>query len=160
MAKSNKKIFENWKEEQVVFEQVSVSSMKKKMGKKGIERLRRKLNTMIVDVSSTANFFHVSDVSLLEKFSVPSVDQFKKNFAQIYALLDGDVGAFVAHLKKSGFANKKLNTREKKRGIDAVVKKYNDWYKILFELEDDEERDEFLFSIANKFFEFCFNSPL
>jgi hypothetical protein len=158
VKKNKSEIFKNWREEQVIFEQVSVETMKKKVGKKGIERLRRKLNTMIVDISSMTNFFHVTEVpEFFEKFSVPSVDEFKKLFSQIYVLLEGDIGAFVAHLKKNGFANKKLNAREKKRGIDAVVKKYNDWYKILFDLEDEEERDEFLFSIANKFFEFCFS---
>ena len=152
-----KDVFKNWIEEQEIFDTMSLTDMKKKLRKQNINRLKRRIKALTVDLRTVSTFFHLTDMSeFLKKYSFPSKEEVEARFAEIYDLLDGDVETFIKSLQKSGFTNKMLNAREDNQGINTVTKKHDNWFEILFDLEDEDERDEFLFTIANKFYEFCF----
>jgi len=149
--------FKNWREDQTVFDSVSIASMKKKVTQKHVERLRRQLRNHVADLLSPASFFSISELSnFLSSYKIPKSDLLKKHFCKIYEILDRDIGEFIDHLEASHFVSKSLNARENSRGVDPTTKKYTDWFSFLFDCDDEDEEDQLLFEISNRFFEFCF----
>jgi hypothetical protein len=150
-------IFKTWIEEQIVFGPIKISSMVEDLEKRNIEKLRRLLTRLSADLLATASFFDFSEIhQFISSYKIPTPKQMEKKFSPIYSLLDGDISKFIASLEKNNFSIELLNAREKKQGVNSVSKKHDDWMDILFGQDDDERKDEFLFNIANKFFEFCF----
>lgn len=152
-----KDIFKNWIEEQVIFNRIRIDSMSKHLPKKNLAKLKRRFSRQILDLQAMAGFF---DISLLNDFlvnySIPHEKEFSKKFAQIYSLLEKDIGQFIDYLRSNHLATASLNKMEKKQSINTVSKKHDNWFDLLFDQEDDEEKDEFLFTVANNMFEYCF----
>ena len=150
-------VFKNWKDDQDVYRSVSVSSMKKDLENKTVNKLRRLFDKHVSDLQTLSAFFDPDDMgSFLSNYKILPVKKLFQKFVEMYDLLDGDVEAFILHFEKIGFLSKRLSSTEKRQGINTVVKKYNDIFDILFDHDDEDKKDEFLFTVANKFFEFCF----
>lgn len=151
-----KDIFKTWKDEQDIYGQISISSMKKHLEKRNVNRMKRKFSFHLSDAQTIAGMFDPKLSDFLQDYKMPSSKELESRFLKMYSLLEGDIDTFISHLVDKNFKSKRLNSVEKKQGVNAVVKKYTDIFDYLFDQEDDDDKDVFLFSVANKFFEYCF----
>jgi len=153
-----KDVFKNWVDDQVVFNRVRIDSMFEQLSKKNITKLKKRMKKQIIELQAMAGFFNVSILNdFLARYSLPSEKELQRTFAHIYSLLERDIGQLVEYLRDNGVASEPLNKIENKQGINTVSKKHEEWVDFLFDQEDDEGKDEFLFTVANNFFEYCFN---
>jgi len=153
-----KDVFKTWIEDQVVFNTITIASMAAGLSKKNISKLKRKIVRQIAEIRSLTGFFDVSELNdFLMNYELPKEKSLKQNFIKLYDLLDGDVITFIEYLREKGIANEELSKIEKKQSVNTVIKKHDTWFDLLLDQDDDEEKEEMLFTIANRFFEFCFS---
>jgi hypothetical protein len=151
------RMFKTWIDGQIVFSPIKISSMIDSFNKKNVKKLKILMKRLCADLLAAASFFDFSEIhQFISSYKIPTSKQMEKKISPIYALLDGDVSKFIAHLEKNNFSTKLLSGQEKKQDLDTVSKKHTDWMEILFFKDDRKIKDEFLFNVANKFFEFCF----
>jgi len=79
-----------------------------------------------------------------------------KNLSFLYDLLENDVPGFIDYLKFNGLESADLDNEERPDS-SKVIQKYNGLLRMLFAHADFFKEHEYLFSIANRLFEFCFS---
>ncbi len=156
-----KDIFANWREDQEVYDYVPINSMPKHLKERNINRLEDILYKSIAELLPVAAMFSFKDISeFLQDYKFPNNTEVKKRFYKIYDLLEKDVTQFIDYLKDNNLCSINLDNIEEKQGINRVAKKYTDMLDILFRKygRESNRKEEFLFAVANRFFEFCFSA--
>ncbi|MBT3456105.1 hypothetical protein HN446_03520 [bacterium] len=133
VKKDASEVFNKWISNQNVFGDINLELMSKYRTKKNIANLSK------IDPIE-------HDKALIQHLSQPS----------IYSQLETDMTGFIQALMNSSFAEEKTNEKEKAVHFKQVTKKYNGLFYTLFDTEDTKLQKQFLFSLANHFFEFCF----
>lgn len=87
----------------------------------------------------------------------PISPDFAKNLGLIYALLQNDISGFVGFLKKSNFVTPAVVRSEADVTSHDVIEKDNALIDLFFVQPNEEQKEEFLFATANRFFEYCFS---
>lgn len=83
----------------------------------------------------------------------------KRELTTIFKLLQNNIAGFVAYLKKCGFESEELNKKEAATYFNDVIEQHKGLMSVLFARADSVLENEYLFTVANHFFEFCFLSP-
>jgi len=78
-----------------------------------------------------------------------------RNLGYIYELLEHDIPGFVDFLRHHGLESEHVNQDDKNVNFHDVIKKYCWFMQLLFACDSSLET-EYLFSCANRFFEFFF----
>lgn len=86
-------------------------------------------------------------------------DLARQELTRVYQLLQSNVGGFVAYLKNSGFESTMLNKQEAATYFNDVIEHHKALMSVLFARADSVLEEEYLFTVANHFFEYCFTSP-
>lgn len=156
--KKRKELFQNWIEEQSVFQDVDLNKMSFYLRKQALGRLRKMYEKQYNDLQTLSVFFGLQTGCDWSSKSVPFSEQdIKKHFSKLYSLLQDDIEEFINYLKNNNFCSQNINKQEEKQTIGLVIKKYNSFFDILFNsIDGEKKKDEFLFTVSNQFFEFCF----
>jgi len=150
------KLFENWIEEQDVFRDVDITTMNKILGVRNINRIKKIILNTVSELQICSGFFDLN-FSINDDFlDMISGKVIKQYCNEIYALLQNDVVGYIKKLEENNFSTKITNRVETKKNLDHVLKRNKKIFDSLFDQRDESKREEFLFTIANKFFEFCF----
>jgi hypothetical protein len=83
----------------------------------------------------------------------------KQQLTIIFKLLQRDIGGFIRYLKKYGFACDEINKYEKDTYFNDIIEQHKGLMSVLFSKTRQKLESEYLFAVANRFFEFCFISP-
>jgi hypothetical protein len=75
---------------------------------------------------------------------------------KLLALIDTNMPAFLAYLKDHHFVSDDINQQQLADTIDNVINHYVLLLHTLFYHEDKFIQSEYLFSVGNRFFDFCF----
>lgn len=79
---------------------------------------------------------------------------------EIIELLEGNIKQFIAYLYENNFANAKIKSLDSKAinkdEISSVINRYNTFIRLFFLSNLDVDTDEYMFTVANKFYEYCF----
>ena len=84
--------------------------------------------------------------------------QLRAHFKSFYSMLKNDVEDFLDYLYKDGISSQAINRIEKKSPYNAVINKYNALMLLLFAQDNRYDEREYLFTVANIFFEYCFSA--
>lgn len=83
----------------------------------------------------------------------------RQELTTVYKLLQNNIPGFVSYLKKSGFESEALNKREAATYFNDVIERHKALMSVLFARANSVLEEEYLFTVANHFFEYCFVAP-
>jgi len=75
-----------------------------------------------------------------------------------YTWFDHDMGQFFSYLMQAHFIDQTVNAQEQDMDIDSVIKRHRSLMKLFFCDCDKIVRLEYLFSVSNRMFEYCFGN--
>ncbi len=148
---------------QYVFRDVNVQSMAQEIDAGWQKLFNERYFNPKAKKNTFSNFFvaagiRPSPTEKIENGGVFSVSA-KQELTTIFGLLQNDIPGFIAYLKKSGLEDAELNKKEAAANFNAVIDHHKSMMSALFASSDCVVENEYLFSVANHFFEYCFSSP-
>jgi hypothetical protein len=151
VAKKNLVLFQDFCHDQEIFHDTNLEYMKILLGKGNLIRLRNKIIRQISDLQEASAFFNLPSISKpLVQIPIPSLSDIKEGFFSIYPLLNGDIKGFIDQL------NNNLFPTNIKKNVDDAVDDSKKMIELLFDHEEEFDKNQFLFAVANHMFEFCF----
>lgn len=150
-------LLKGWRDSQSIYKRVSVKKMKKYLQKRDLSSLKTKLKEEITKLQAYSGLFEPKLSRMLGNYTVSKNHHMKKHFSHVYSLLGGKTENFISYLKKSGFLSKKVNDLEEKISYAPVIDKYTNVFDALFDRGNEKRKNEFLFTVSNRFFDYCFN---
>ncbi len=109
--KKRKELFQNWIEEQSVFQDVDLSQMSFYLRKQAFDRLRKMYERQYNDLQTLSVFFGLQHgCQWSESGTAFSEQDAKKHFAKLYSLLQGDIEEFINYLKEHAKPNERLKS--------------------------------------------------
>lgn len=157
-VKNAKQIFGVWIDWQYVFQDMNIEKMKNNLDSddfwknfaQEFKYNRHVLKSMSPFLASLTN-------GELRDLGASPKEQLKENLEKIYVLLEKNIPGFINFLNKNGISSYKDLKQEEKLDIEQVVEKYRGVGELLFVNQDNFITNEYMFAIANRFFDFCFS---
>jgi len=87
----------------------------------------------------------------------PVADPIKEHFGKVYQLLQHDMPGFISFLRSSPMHTKAIADDEQySNDSSKIIDKYTGLFQMLFAHKDTIEASKYLFTVANHFYEYCF----
>jgi len=157
-AKKAEEVFGRWMNTQCVFHDRSLISMKDNVNEAYGLAVQKKYHDQAVllkPLNELIESIFATDIKH-EKLDVVVHDNLKKNLVYLYGLLENDLPGFIDFLRHHGLESNDVNTQDKAIDFHDVIKKYYGLMQLLFAHTDYIAETGYLFSSANRFFEFFF----
>jgi hypothetical protein len=89
----------------------------------------------------------------------PLADSIKQNFGAMHELMEHDMPGFIALLRDMPFCTP-ADAIEESTSTDStkIIERYNALFRLLFAHPNQAEAQKYLFTVANRFFEYCFET--
>lgn len=89
----------------------------------------------------------------------PVADPIKQNFSAVYELMQNDMATFIAVLRELPLCST-ADAIEESTSTDStkIIDRYNALFRLLFAHPNQAEAHKYLFTVANHFFEYCFET--
>ncbi|MBD3231119.1 hypothetical protein GF322_00495 [Candidatus Dependentiae bacterium] len=147
-------VFGRWLKIQLCFKNINLQDIKKHWENDNLVYLKTKLATALNFAQTFDRLFEVSDVdqfrNIVSAVQIPQDDLLKKQFFKLYDLLQkDDLQEFVSYLKTI------LDVKDGV-GSDFFIDECKDLMLMLFMTRSFLTTETFLFSVANKLFDYCF----
>jgi hypothetical protein len=151
-------VFKKWLEWQKVYEQKNLEQLKDNLTDdfaiKFSNAYQKNLQTLTITqpflTELTDNVIKKNSFEILTELSEP----FKQNLQQLYSLCNENIHDFTQILKQLKFTHNTPPFHDANELIDADVSLMN----LLFSPSQTPENNEILFTLANKFFWYCFSN--
>jgi hypothetical protein len=88
----------------------------------------------------------------------PLDEKFKENLKEIYKSLDTNISEFIEFFTRNKFDNIFSSDEKTKENLEKTINDYKTLFWLLLSLNNKIIENQYLFAIANRFFEFCFSS--
>lgn len=90
--------------------------------------------------------------------STPLDMELKENLVGLFDILQSDVGGFIDVLRKTNFLSPETVVIEERGELSHnTIEKYNSLYQLIFAHSNEIIHQQYLFSLANRFYEYCFS---
>ena len=156
-------VFKKWTEWQHIFKaDHNIEDMAKlAIDNSFVLQFKQKYETNLSLLRHAAPFLSVVTDGQINEYGheivVPASPTFSKNLGTMYNLIQTDMSGFVDFLRKSNFITPTVLRSESDVSSHDVIEKDNALMELFFAQPNDEQKEEFLFAIANRFFEYCFS---
>jgi len=151
-------VFKKWLEWQKVFEQQDFAVMKDNLTDNFAKKFSTAYQKNLQALNITLPFLTQLTDNTIQKNSFQALselnDPFKQNLQQLYSLCSENIHDFITLLKQLGFTHNTPPFTDANELIDADVALMN----LLFTPDKTPENNEILFTLANKFFWYCFSN--
>ncbi len=159
--KSADEVFAKWLDWQRVMPDNDLSRITEQLDATFIDTFRstyeRSMNIFnpLVPFLDTLTESHINNDGYMLDHTVTTT--LTRNLANMYALIENDMPGFVQYLQTSGFMDP-VNKGSEERGDQShdVIEKDRALFELLFAHKNEEFASQNLFSVANRFFEYCF----
>ena len=158
-------VFQRWMNIQKIIPDVNITDMSNVLSGNFFDKLQVSYELHLNFLKTSAAFFNSSCSLTLNVSSddFPSFDdQFSskketlENIKNIYELIENDTEGFVEYLINSGIVGGVINSEENRINRSSLIEKYLGLFNIIFSSGDFVRDRKYLFSVANRFFEYCF----
>ncbi len=156
-------VFKKWNEWQHIF---SADKNIEEMAKNAADdlfifRFKQKYEANLALLRHASSFLSiVTDGQINEhghEIGLPVPPAFGKNLNAMYSLMQNDMPGFIEFLKQLNFATPAVVCDEADVSSHDVIEKDNALMELFFAQPSDEQKEQFLFAVANRFFEYCFS---
>jgi hypothetical protein len=148
VIKTEDDMFSRWKKIQHVFGKVNLQQAAYDSSDIKFVSLQTRYAAILNFLQTNAVFFDLFSESYIQdgffKTQVPSQEILQQRFTYVYDLLENDMFGFIAYLKD--------------QNVSGDLEEYKDIIQLLFLSNNFFDTYQYLFTLANKFFEFCFYS--
>lgn len=151
-------VFGRWIKTQNVFKDRSPEAMKDSLNDAYVATLKQKYHDqaeLLVPLNELVESVFAAEIKN-GQLDATLNDGLKKNLTFMYGLLETDIPGFVDFLRHHGLESNEVNKKDKEIDFHDVIKKYYGFMQLLFAHSDYFPETEYLFSTANRFFEFLF----
>lgn len=161
--KSVEVVFKKWTEWQHIYSaDQSVEDMAKiATDDSFVARFKQKYESSLSLLRHSSSFLSVVTDGHINEYGheigSPMPPAFFKNLNTMYSLIQNDMSGFVDFLKKSNFVTSMVVRDEADVSSHDVIEKDNALMELLFAQPNEEQKEQLLFAVANRFFEYCFS---
>jgi hypothetical protein len=161
-TKSAEVVFKKWTEWQHIFKaDKNIEEMAMLVDDSFLPRFKQKYELNLSLLRYSSPFLSVITDGQINEYghniTSPVPIAFLQNLKTIYSLIQSDMSGFVNFLKKSNFVAPAVVRSEADGSSHDVIEKDNALFELLFAQQNDEQKEEFLFATASRFFEYCFS---
>ncbi|MBM3893233.1 hypothetical protein FJ365_02425 [Candidatus Dependentiae bacterium] len=160
ITKQANEIFSKWIEWQMIMPDKDLTSMTEQLDGAQMKQVYVNAIANLTPLTPvleqlTASYIN-SDGFVLRS---PIADAIKHNFGTMHKLMEHDMPAFIETLRGMPFCSP-ADAAEESTSSDSskIIDRYNAFLRLLFAHQDQTEVQKYLFSVANRFFEYCFET--
>ncbi|MCK4650864.1 hypothetical protein KAT08_01690 [Candidatus Babeliales bacterium] len=156
VTKRADEVFEKWTKIQNVFKEINIEKFGNNLDNTVFIFLKSRYASVLNFLQTLSVVFDLLPKEYIEngflKTSIPSDDLLEKRFKYLCNLFQNDIPGFINYLRKNNFLNKRTNSFSVSGNLDE----YRDILSLIFFCKNIFDMEQVLFSVANKFFEYCF----
>ncbi len=161
-TKSADVVFKKWTEWQHIFNaDCNIEEMANIVDDAFVMRFKQKYESNLALLRRSYHFLSSLTDGQINEFGhvikAPMSPVFMENIATAYSCMQNDMSQFITFLKKMHFATSQVVRDESDGTSHDVIEKDNALMELFFAHPDEEMKEEFLFAVANRFFEYCFS---
>ncbi len=160
ITKQANEIFSKWIEWQMVMPDKDLTSMTEQLDGTQMKQVYVNAIANLTPLTPvlerlTASYIN-SDGFVLRS---PVADAIKNNFGKMHELMEHDMPRFIDTLRGMPFCSP-VDATEESTSTDSskIIDRYNAFLRLLFAHQNQAEAQKYLFSVANRFFEYCFET--
>ena len=155
ITKDANEVFKKWNAWQHIMLDVNLDQLHEKPANDIIGNFRTAYENSLYDLNYYRPFLKtITNEQVHEygyQFKTPADEAFLENIQKIQGLVAHDMPEFINFLQEHGFTKNPKHTKGK------ILEKNLALTSALFPTKDKDEAEQVMFSVANKFFEFCFD---
>lgn len=156
VTKDAHEVFKKWNAWQHIMQDVDLTQIRTKPASSVVDNFRAAYENSLYQLNHYRPFLtKITNEQINEfgyQFRNTADDSFLENLGQIQTLVAHNMPEFIAFLKEHGFTKNPDYVKGK------ILDKNLALTTVLFPTQNKDEAEQVLFSVANKFFEFCFNT--
>jgi hypothetical protein len=160
--KTSREVFKKWNKWQEVYGDVNFSELKKDINDSFLTQFRKIYENNFALLCPLTPFLKVFTNGQINEngyqLKLPIDAEFVNKVAVVYDLFETSMPGFIDYLKQSNFATALINGEEIKTHYDLVINKYKAFVQLLVPHLEGYIQAQALFGLANRLFEYCFES--
>ncbi len=154
-------VFKRWTEIQRCMNDITQEGMKNNFGELNIIALKSRYSCVLNYLETFACLCDLIQSQYLKngffELQAPQEEEIKTKFEYLYSILENNIPEFIQYLKFHNFAGELKDYTNIKISDSTLIEEAKEMINILFYNQDYFKTEEFLFGIANRFYEYCFD---
>lgn len=161
-SKHETEVFGKWLAWQQIYYDRNIAALKNELNDTFLKNFKNQYEKNLVNLKPLATLLSAISENQIQKDSFhlhpPMTMGMQSNLGLLYEKLEHNVETFVTYLVENGMASSEINDFEQKNHYDQTIEKYKAFNRLLFAQDDLYKENEYLIALANRLFEYCYDS--